>query len=231
MLPQLQVTDWATTLMGEILVANLLGKVLYNYPDRHWLQTLADEDIFAELPLGNTQPDCQAGLVLLQRWTSAAAQGGVTAEVYDSLCADYTRLMIGPGKVVAPPWESVYVGEERLLFQERTLQVRSWYLRFGFKIPNLYKEPDDHIGLELSFVGHLAGQALAALEQQNQSAFDELLASQRQFLSSHLRQFAPRWCKLVLEHANTEFFRGISLLTSGALAEFGEIMQIPETIR
>jgi len=222
---QTQIADWPSTLTGEMLVTSLLSKVLYSYPEKAWLQSLADQDIFAELPLGNDQPDAQAGLVLLQGWANRA-RGGMTTEAFDDLCSDYTRLLIGPGKVIAAPWESVYFSDERLLFTEQTLKVRGWYQRFQFEIPNLYKEPDDHIGLELAFVAHLARQALVCLEQQERTAFENILTAQRRFLAAHLLAFAPQWCKLVQDNANTDFFRGISLLTSGALAEIATIMQI-----
>lgn len=221
---QTQIADWPSILTGEILVTSLLSKVLYSYPEKAWLQSLADQDIFAELPLGNDQPDAQAGLVLLQGWANSV-RGGMTTEMFDDLCSDYTRLLIGPGKVIAAPWESVYFSDERLIFTEQTLKVRSWYQRFHLEIPNLYKEPDDHIGLEFAFVAHLTRQALICLEQQERTAFENILTAQRQFLAEHLLTFAPRWCKLVQDNANTDFFRGISLLTSGVLTEIATIMQ------
>jgi TorA maturation chaperone TorD len=217
--------DWASTLMGEILVASVLGKVLYTYPEKDWLQSLADEEVFSESPLGSAQPDVQKGLALLQDWT-CSARGGMTAEAFDDLCADYTRLMLGPGKVMAPPWESVYHSAERLIFQEKTLQVRAWYQRFHLEAENLHNEPDDHIGLELAFVAHLARQALIAFEQQKQAAFECLLAAQRDFLREHLLKWGLQWCTLLQSQANTDFFRGIALLTRGILAELAAMMQV-----
>jgi TorA maturation chaperone TorD len=222
---QLTGTDWVSTLTGEFLAASLLGKVLYTYPDREWLQSLADEDVFAESPIGNTQADVRAGLELLQAWT-LSVRGGITPQAFDDLCADYTRLLLGPGEVIAPPWESVYYSAERLLFQEKTLQVRTWYQRFGLEAENLHKEPDDHIGLELAFVAHLAQRAVTALDQQEQACFEYTLAAQREFLSEHLLKWAPRWCNQVQSQANTDFFRGIALLVRGVLAEIATSLQI-----
>ncbi len=225
MQPQPAQMDWTSTLTGEILAVSVLGKVLYTYPERAWLQSLADQDIFAEAPLGNSQPDVQAGLTLLQSWTQGA-RGGMTSQAFEDLCADYTRLMMGPGRVIAPPWESVYYSDERLVFQEKTLQVRAWYQRFGLEAQNLHKEPDDHIGLELAFVAHLAHQALIALDQQDRTAFETILAAQREFLSEHLLIWAPQWCDVVQAEAKTDFFRGIALLTRGILTELATTMQI-----
>ncbi|HKZ83677.1 MAG TPA: molecular chaperone TorD family protein [Anaerolineae bacterium] len=217
--------DWAAILSGEALVCGLLSRALYSYPERAWLQSLVDEGVFAESPLGDRQPDVSGGLTLLQTW-SQAHRGGLSDEAFDGLCAGYTRLFIGPGKVLAPPWESVYFNEERLTFQEQTLQVRAWYRRFGLEAEKLHNEPDDHIGLELSFLAHLAQLALDALERQDQPAVDELLEAQRRFLSEHLLRWAPAWCDQVAQHARTDFFHGIALLTKGALKELSTILQV-----
>ncbi len=106
------------------------------------------------------------------------------------------------------------------------MQVRSWYQRFHLEAENVYKEPDDHIGLELAFIAHLAQQALVALNQQERPAFEYALAAQRDFLSEHLLKWAPRWYTLVRSQANTEFFRGIALLLRGVLAEIATSFQI-----
>ncbi len=217
--------DWVSFLTGEALAASLLGKTLYTYPDRAWLQALIDEDVFSEAPLGNNRPDVQRGLGLLQAW-SQRERGGLSSAAFDDLRADYTRLLVGAGVVLAPPWESVYFNEERLVFQEQTLQVRAWYRRFGLEASNHSQEPDDHIGLELAFVAHLAQQTLIALEQQEQSSFESLLAAQREFLSKHLLRWAAEWCRLTETQANTDFFRGIALLTQGTLAEVAAVFHI-----
>jgi TorA maturation chaperone TorD len=216
------VSDWNVVLTGEMLTCGLLGKALYAYPDRAWLQSLVNEDIFAEAPFAAEQPDVVAGLASLRGWTQAN-QGGIADAVFDDLRADYTRLFIGPGQVLTPPWESVQFSEERLTFQQETLQVRGWYQRFGLQPEKLYAEPDDHIGLELEFVGHLARVGLAALEANDQAAFDRAQDGQRKFLAEHLLRWGPVWCGQVQARAQTDFYRGIALLTRGVLAEAAQI--------
>lgn len=218
-------TDWVTFFAGEAISAGLLGKILYTYPDMAWFQSLVDEEVFTEAPIGNAQPDVQRGLALLQNWTHTV-RGGMSSEAFDELRADYTRLMFTGDHVLAPPWESVYFSEERMLFQEQTMQVRAWYRRFGVDAANHAHEPDDHIGLELAFVAHLAHLALVALEQNEPGDFEDVLAAQREFLSEHLLQWGGEWCDLVLIHASTDFFRGIALLTKGVFAEIAAILQI-----
>ncbi len=215
-------SNWNVVLSGEMLTCGLLGKALFAYPDRAWLQSLVDEDIFAEAPFASEQPDVAAGLAVLRGWTQANV-GGIADAVFDDLRADYTRLFIGPGKVLTPPWESVQFSEERLTFQRETLQVRGWYQRFGLAPVKLYAEPDDHIGLELEFVGHLARRGLAAMAANDLGTFDQAQNAQRMFLAEHLLRWGPEWCGQVQAQAQTDFYRGIALLTRGVLTELAQI--------
>ena len=41
--------DYTATLTGEMLMFQLLGKILYQAPEAEWLQSLADEEVFLEL--------------------------------------------------------------------------------------------------------------------------------------------------------------------------------------
>jgi TorA maturation chaperone TorD len=216
-------TDWLAKLTAEALVFGLLGKALYTYPDRAWLQSLAEEGVFDEAPFGAGDPNVAAGLALLQVW-AGECQGGMSDEAFDALCSDYTCLFIGPGKVLAPPWESVYHNDERLVFQEQTLEVRSWYRRFGLEAERLYQEPDDHIGLELGFLAELARLGVEAVQRNDEKALADLLASQRAFLTEHPLRWVPTWCGQVDDQARTGLYRGLALVTLGTLQEAASVL-------
>lgn len=209
-------TELKEALLGESLLFGLLGRALYNQPDKNWLDSLIAEDVFSELPFGADQPESKRGQELLQNWGQANAKG-ISEESFKELNTDHTRLFVGAGKVLAPPWESVYFNEDRMIFQEQTLDVRNWYRRFGLEPENLHREPDDHIGLEMTFVAYLAELTLKVLDEQNEDKYKLLYEAKRQFLSEHLLKFGPAWCALTNEHAKTDFYQGLSYLTLGAL--------------
>ncbi len=217
--------EWNVALTGESLIFKFLGKAFYVYPERSWFKSLVQSDIFSEAPFAAEQPDVASGLLLLRQWSRS--DGGVLSDqMFDDVQADYTRLFIGPGQVLTPPWESVYFSEERLTFQEETLDVRNWYKQFGLQAAKVYNEPDDHIGLELEFIAHLATMGLDALEKNDAAAFDKSLDAQRGFLAEHLLKWAPDWCEQVQSRANTNFYRGISLVTRGALEESAKLLDV-----
>ncbi|MGD0876569.1 MAG: molecular chaperone TorD family protein [Anaerolineales bacterium] len=216
---------WEETLTGEMLLLNMLGRIFYTYPtnvERTWLQSLIDQDVFSETPFAADKDETCAGLKLLQKW----ARQGLPDEVFKGLQTDYTRLFIGIGEGFTAPWESIYFNEERLVFQEQTLEVRNWYRRFGLEAERIYKEPDDHIGLELLFMSHLAALGIQALNEQDNARFEELWGAQRDFHQQHLGAWALTWCGLMEGNARTDFYKGLATLTSGALSELSELLDV-----
>ena len=218
-------TDWHVLLLGEALVFESLGRLLYEELDKAWLQSLLKEDVFEDVPFGAEQHETKLGLELLQNW-ARENEAGISDKSFDDLRVDYTRLFVGIKKVLAPLWESVYFNQDRMVFQEQTLQVRAWYRRFGLEPEKLYQEPDDHIGLELLFLVHLAKLGLQALEENDQAGSEKYLQAQRDFLSEHLLRWGPAWAKLVRQHATTDFYRGLAHLVHGTLLAVAELLEV-----
>jgi len=220
--------QWQETLTGEMLLLSLLGQIAYKFPDkkeRGWFQSLIDEDVFAEAPFSAERDDVKAGLEVLQKWVEA----GLSDETLKLMQVDYTSLFIGSANIIAPPWGSIYLSDSRLMFQEKTLEVRNWYRRFGLQSEKLYSEPDDHIGLELAFLAHLAKLGVQAIDEEDQEQFAALLDAQRNFMSEHILRWAPRFCKKVIAGAKTDLYRGMALLIRGALFDLAELLGLEIT--
>lgn len=217
--------EWQEILTGEMLVLKLLGRVIYNYPEkdeRTWLKSLFDEDVFSEVPFSADEVETKIGVELIQKW----GKGGITDASFEELKIDYTRLLIGVGKVLAPPWESAHFGNDRLLFKEQTLDVRSWYKQFGLELERIHKEPDDNIALELIFLSHLANLGVQALNEQNSTRFTELIEAQREFVQKHPATWVLTWCKLVEDNARTDFYKGLAHLTRGAMQALSKVLDV-----
>lgn len=138
------------------------------------------------------------------------------------LARDHQALFVGPGPLLAPPYESVYLSREHLLFEEQTLQVREAYRAFGLVAPALNREPDDHIGLELHFLAEVCLRSLDALDAGDDDRLDATLAAHQAFLTDHLLVWGPDCLGRIREHATTDYFRGVALLTSGLLDQARE---------
>jgi TorA maturation chaperone TorD len=224
-MPLASLDERKTSLLGESLVCGLLGRMIYEDLQQPWLESLIHDEVFAESPFGADQAEIQRGLELLRRW-AAENRGGISETEMKALRQDQLHLLIGTDRVLAPPWESVYFTERRLVFQEQTLQVREWYSRFHLQAERLNREPDDHIGLELLFVAQLATRAMQALEEDRTQFADEYLQAESQFLKEHLLRWGPAWAKLVKKQAETDFYRGLGHLIHGAQLALAEAHQI-----
>lgn len=126
----------------------------------------------------------------------------------EAIAQDYLRLFVGLGMPLAPPWESTWASDARLLFQRETLDVRYWYRSVGLEVAALHHEPDDHVGLELEFIGLL-------LERENA---ETAVA----FALEHPLAWVARWVRAVRDNATAPFY---PLLADRALALFQRVGQ------
>jgi TorA maturation chaperone TorD len=124
----------------------------------------------------------------------------------ESLKPEYTQLLIGPNKLSAPPWESVYTTGERVIFQRSTLEIRNFYRSQGF-IPQLYpKVADDHIALELDFLRLLAERALMAFQVNEQKTLCEAIQASGDFLDEHLLKWVDRFAGDLARDNKSKFY-------------------------
>ena len=144
----------------EILLANrlylysLLHKCFGREPDRAQLELLASEQTAEGFAI--------LGGEVLEKVPAFFAE--LREDLKDpsfpeQVKAEYNRFFIGPGDLTAPPWESIYLGNEGALFQKTTLEVRQAYRAFGLQPESYRRVPDDSLALELAFLGTLAERA------------------------------------------------------------------------
>lgn len=86
-------------------------------------------------------------------------------EDYENLHWDYTRMFIGPLALPAPPWESVYVRKDQLLFQEIMVAVQRKYEESSFVLCDQNMEAEDHVDIELDFMFHLNKLCIDIIEK------------------------------------------------------------------
>ncbi len=137
----------------------------------------------------------------------------------------YTRLFIGPDALTAPPWESVYRGEDAMLFQETTLRVRQFYRRFSL-IPECYpRVADDSLALELDFMARLAQRALDAFQSEDFSGAAELLKGSKEFLEKHLLLWIPKFLERMQKAAEKPLYPQLCLVLDAFLKADRETLE------
>jgi anaerobic sulfite reductase subunit A len=137
--------------------------------------------------------------------------------VKERLAVDYANLFLAVGKHPAHPYESVYLSAEHLLMQEQRDQVLKIYREHGVDKVEDFPEPEDHVAIELQFMGLLSARITEALKQDDIERARELLETQTDFLDEHLMKWVPDFCEDILKGAKYEFYRGIAKVTRGYL--------------
>jgi TorA maturation chaperone TorD len=210
-------TTWKELLENEQVFFSITSKILAEPPTSQLLETLKASGAFAGTPFAAHRQECQEGLALLSVWPKDSDKG------IDKEYQDYLALFGVVGRPLASPWGSSYLNETPgMVFQLETLEVRSWYQRFGMQVRKKYHEPDDFIAYELEFICHLVGKALSALEAEDEEHFMLYWDAQGAFLHEHLLKWGFMWSDCVIENSKTDFYKGIAKLVKGALRELEE---------
>lgn len=134
------------------------------------------------------------------------------------LAVDYAHTFLSAGiydHVVAPPYESVFTSEQKLLMQEARDGALAFYRAEGVDLPADNTTPEDHLGFEMQFMALLIDRAIEALEGGDDAEFFRLVDVQSDFLAQHFENWIPAFTKAIDENARTDFYRGIACLTRG----------------
>lgn len=204
-----------TFLRNESAAFALISALLRTEPKKEGIDQLTEDRVFDDLPYAVTQKDALQGSAVLKSWSETYRDTD-----FEGIYSDYIRLFVGPGKPLAPPWESTYNADgECLVFQKETLEVRKQFKAQGLQVNNLYHEPDDHIAYELEYIAILSERIAEALENGNEDRAEELARDQAIMFEKHVFVWAFKWVQAVQQYAETDFYRGIASLVQGFLCE------------
>ncbi len=129
----------------------------------------------------------------------------------ESLKIDFSRLFVGPYKLLAPPYGSVYL-EDGKLIGDSTMDVREWYEKEGLDI--VIKDAPDHITMELEFMYFLITKQIEAIKDSNPQDVQSYLQKQSSFLQVHLARWLPGFAENVQQNAQAKFYVQLSAETN-----------------
>lgn len=181
---------------GFAFTARVLGALFYFAPDSEQAAPLV-----AALTGGDWQQD----------WPLPSGQLAPVAEILrqpsdEALPDAWQRLFIGPWALPAPPWGSVWLDRESVLFGDSTLALRQWMRDNGIAFEMAQNEPEDHFGTLLLMAAWLA-------ETGRDAELDQLLAW-------HLLPWSTRFLSVFVENAGHPFYRALGKLAQLTLAEW-----------
>ena len=210
----------------ELLLANrfylygLLHKCFGREPDRKQLELLTCEQTGESFALlgGEVLEKVPAFLAELREDLK-------DPDFPEQVKREYRTLFIGPEEMPAPPWESVYMGEEAALFQEVTLEVRKAYRAFGMQAEAYQRVPDDSLALELAFMSGLAERALNAFRGEDRTEAERCLSGSLDFLKRHLLLWIPKFLERMAGSPTDCLYPQLSLILDSFLKKDAETVE------
>jgi TorA maturation chaperone TorD len=193
--------DLLSILQSRLYLNQLIRFILDSPPEKNALLKIVDDPIFISL--------CKINHACHTIQTGIQSLLSNDHSLLPFAQEEYNRLFVGPNALPAPLWESVYLSKEHIMFEKQTLQVRERYRQHDLSFVNGKNEPDDHILIELEFLSYLIEQTILGStinEKQN------YLDNQISFLDDHLLKWCPKFCELLSESTEFEFFKGTAML-------------------
>ena len=172
------------------LYGRLLGASFYYEPSDSRIAGVLD---FFRQPTWTQEWEIPLEEKACEKITALIKQG-----LKQDLTEQYQNLFIGPNELVAPPWGSVYLDPECVIFGNSLLALRDFLNCHQIAFQAQQDEPEDHIGLMLMLAAYLA------------ETRPHLLVK---FLSQHLLTWAPHFLTKLANVENHPFYQGLAQLT------------------
>lgn len=146
------------------------------------------------------------------------------AAVAQELAPEYATLFLGPDTLPCPPYASVYLDGGAVMGRS-TLDVMRTYRATGLRVAESWKEPEDHICLELAFMARLADRYSSSLREPSDEESRRLLLAQLQFLRNHLLRWAPAFAERLLSSTSANLYRFLGEFLPGWLRLDEELLR------
>jgi TorA maturation chaperone TorD len=131
----------------------------------------------------------------------------------EPLKIDFSKLFVGPYKLLAAPYGSVYLDSERKIMGDSTLDVKNRYREAGLDTANNFKDAPDHISAELEFMYYLIFKEIEAFSNTDIESAISFIQKQRSFLEDHLMAWVPEFAKSIIEYAENPFYPNLAKAT------------------
>lgn len=159
------------------LITKILGALIYFRPSE-----FSDNGLDRILAL---QVESQESSALIKTFQSVLDQ--FNRADTDALNMAHDEFFSGIGDMPVPPWGSVYLDRECVLFGESTSEYKQFLVQQGFEFETHNNDPLDHVGLMLMTLG-------ALLENQTTDTASPAL---EELLSYHLLPWATHYLRQV----------------------------------
>ncbi|WP_303852709.1 molecular chaperone [Seleniivibrio woodruffii] len=217
----MDVVELANIHKGRNVAFNVFSKVFMDVPsqetDSFFKATARHIETIA---MSSCNSDMHNGAGLLKTvFGTKDYESAETEQTRMERSRDFTRLF---ALNTVPLYESVYTSPEKLMKQDSWSAVKVFYLSNFFKRIDGDKTIEDHVSLELQFMGLLSKNIADCLENEKFEAAETIMTTQLDFYNNHILRWVPELCGKVIAEAevlNTLFYPAYAYMLRGFLAE------------
>lgn len=171
-------------------------------PGDIWLDP--EENLFENLASA-LEPILPAAGELALQMGKTAAQNSI-----QELAIEHAKLFVGPFELLAPPYGSVYLEQQKRVMGDSTMSVIKMYREYGLKIADDFKELPDHIAVELEFMYYLIYKEIEAVQHAENEKAALFFKAQKQFMHQYLGGFIPPFCERIKAETINEFYEALA---------------------
>ncbi|MDW7673142.1 MAG: molecular chaperone TorD family protein [Bacillota bacterium] len=186
-----------------------LLSVCYQLPSQEWHQVQLIDGLAQALEILNSEAAVDARAMLY-----------IVDETKDltQLQVDFSKLFVGPSRLLAAPYASVYLGNERQVMTETTAEVVEFYHKIGIDIAES-KEIPDHIRVELEVMYYLSLKERRSINEENVEEENMYKAFQKEFLERYLGIWIDDFTAQLEKEAPSDFFKHLARVTATFIHE------------
>lgn len=219
----MQTGEMTNIFNGRSVAYNVLSRVFIDSPDETSDKFFAETmNLMFEIAGSSANENIKKGAEMLGEFLEdESLVEQKLAETRDLRTREYTKLFI-LGTISIPIYESIYTSPQHLVKQDSWEKVKAFYNKNFFKRAQEDRTMEDHIAMELQFVGLMSSKTAGYIENHNFDDAEESITAQFEFLTKHLANWAFLFCDKVASAESkltTPFYPGYALMLKGFLED------------
>lgn len=159
---------------------------------------------------------CSTLASLLASLAPDAAQSASEAAVLlqatnqQELLVEYSRLFLGPFKLVAPPYGSVWLDQARTVMGASTSRVAACYRSHGLQLADDFHELPDHLAVELEFLSFLCFKEYESVQKNDMTEAKHLRAARQEFITTFLLPWLRPFKEAISTDGEAPFYTAVA---------------------
>jgi DMSO reductase family type II enzyme chaperone len=219
-----------TSVTLEMSSIYLLFSNAFLYPEEELFAKIQDRSIIKDLQAYAGGLDSSAQTDFFK--TIENLRSSLEGFTLEQLQAEYIRIFGHTISKECPPYETEYGGMHIYQRTHELGDIAGFYKAFGVEVSDTIRERMDHISTQLEFMYFLTYKEAYAQEHYTKDKTEICREAQRKFLKEHLGRWSPLFLELLVQKAESGFYKELAHLTGYFLDFEAQFLNVkPEEIQ